>query len=85
MEASKWSNRYGRAKSRCEQPVPIEGDQAARLEALIRQVEKTPAEELKSDNAPNLRLQCSVPSMPVESKAGNQVTWNHFLFSPTFR
>ena len=22
------------------------------------------------------RLQCSVPCMPAESKAGNQVTWN---------
>ena len=26
--------------------------------------------------------QCSVPCMPVESKAGNQVTWNHFFFKP---
>ena len=27
-------------------------------------------------------MQCSVPCMPVESKAGNRVTWNHFLFCP---
>ena len=27
------------------------------------------------------RLRCSVRCMPAESKAGNQVTWNHFLFS----
>src|ERR1017187_1509611 len=25
-------------------------------------------------------MQCSVPCMPVESKAGNRVTWNHFFF-----
>jgi hypothetical protein len=30
-------------------------------------------------------LQCSVPCMPVVSKAGNRVTWNHFLFCHTGR
>src|SRR5580698_1564450 len=25
-------------------------------------------------------MHCSVPCMPVESKAGNRITWNHFHF-----
>ena len=28
-------------------------------------------------------LQCSMPCMPVESQAGNQVTWNRFLLYAT--
>jgi hypothetical protein len=32
------------------------------------------------------RTQCSVRCMPVVSKAGNQITWNHFSFlAPRFR
>ena len=27
-------------------------------------------------------LQCSMPRMPVESQAGNRVTWNHFFWLP---
>ena len=30
------------------------------------------------------RTQCSVRCMPVVSKAGNQVTWDHFLFCHAF-
>ena len=33
--------------------------------------------------ARRFRMQCSVPSMPVVNKAGNQVTWNHFFFELT--
>ena len=29
-------------------------------------------------------MRCSVPCMPVESKAGNRITWNHFFFVPAF-
>ena len=29
-------------------------------------------------------IRCSMPCMPVESCAGNQVTWNHFLLGPKF-
>src|SRR4051812_41831727 len=31
-------------------------------------------------NARRFCSQCSMPGMPVESQAGNQVTWNHFFF-----
>ena len=35
-------------------------------------------------NVRRCRLQCSVPCMPVVSKAGNRITWNHFSFWGAF-
>jgi len=53
---------------------------AASQEALIRRLGKTVIGERRGETSGTLDCQCSVPCMPVMSRAGNQVTWNHFLF-----
>ena len=67
-----------------ERPLRATGpgrvQQAACLKASIRRVAKLPVGELTGEALRALDSQCSVPCMPVASQAGNQVTWNLFLF-----
>ena len=53
---------------------------AASQGALIRRLEKTVIGERIGETPGPLDCQCSVPCMPAMGRAGNQVTWNHFLF-----
>ena len=68
------------AKGRHERPVLFWRETAARQDALILGAEKkTPPGEQRGKSAQRSGTRSSVPGMPAESEAGNQVTWNHFF------
>ena len=43
-------------------------------------VEKSALGKRNGEGTQHFPMRCSVPCMPVESKAGNWITWNRFLF-----
>ena len=53
------------------------------IEALIRVPGNPGFGEQRGESSGACACECSMPCMPVESQAGNQVTWNHFLFKPS--
>ena len=54
---------------------------AASQEALIRVPGNPEFGEQRGESSGACACECSMPCMPVESQAGNQVTWNHFLLA----
>ena len=67
-----------------ERPLRVAGPSrekaAASQEALNLRRGKPSLRGAERRNVRRCRLQCSVPCMPVVSKAGNRITWNHFSF-----
>ena len=60
------------------------GEDCGEPGSIDPEARETELEGSREANVRRFRLQCSVPCMPVVSKAGNRVTWNHFLLAGAF-